>query len=181
MTSAVQTKKYLIVFDFDNTIISKNTDGEIVKAQSLLGQCIAAKNFYTNAVGWATSMSYTLKDLYVNSIYRKEIEDIILRISLIEGMKDVFDILRAKTENHQIVLLSHSNKYFIELLLTKFDLKDSFDIIYTYDSEWIENGEQLIVHAYDIPDTCCDLCPIDFCKGKSARHEITTNNIYGEE
>ena len=37
------TKETLFVFDFDNTIIDKNTDAEIIKAQKLFGQCLSGK------------------------------------------------------------------------------------------------------------------------------------------
>ena len=39
------TKETLLIFDFDNTLIDKNTDAEIIKAQKLLGQCLTGKRY----------------------------------------------------------------------------------------------------------------------------------------
>ena len=40
------TKDALLIFDFDNTLIDKNTDAEIINAQKLLGQCLSGKRYH---------------------------------------------------------------------------------------------------------------------------------------
>jgi len=160
-------KKTLIIFDFDNTVIDKNTDGEIIRAQSLLGQCISAKNYFKNDVGWAESMSYTLKELHLNNINKQEIDKIILDIPLTPGFDEVFDTLRKHKERFDCIMLSHSNTYFIDLLVKKYNLGNCFDSIHTYECEWQGKDESgpLYVKPYDTLSVDCDICPPDFCKG----------------
>lgn len=156
----------LLIFDFDNTIIDKNTDAEIVKAQSIWGQCVAAKNFFTNAVGWAESMSYTLRDLHESNFSRKKIDQVILGIPLTDGMQNVFDVLNSNKNAHDIIMLSHANSYFINLLSRKYNFGLCFDEIFTYESEWKGFEGPLVVKAHDEVEVNCSICPSDFCKGK---------------
>lgn len=156
-------QKYLVIFDFDNTLISKNTDQEIIRTQSLVGKCVSAKNWFTNTVGWAESMSFTLKELHENNFSKQDIDNIIKTIPLLDGMLNAINVLKDKKDNVELVMVSHSNSYFIDILLREFNMGSLFDIIYTYQSEWI--NEQLFIKPYDVPHTMCELCPIDFCKG----------------
>lgn len=158
-------KENLIIFDFDHTIIDKNTDQEIINAQSLLGKCISAKNYFQNNVGWAESMTYTLKDLHGSNVSKEQIDKIILDIPLTYGMNELFNTLRSHKEKHDCIMLSHSNTYFIDLLLKKHGIEDCFDSIHTYHCEWQGEKGPLLVKPYDSLSVYCKICPPDFCKG----------------
>lgn len=103
-------KEILLIFDFDNTIIDKNTDSEIIKAQNLYGKCLSGKRYLKNDLGWAETMSLALADLHQNNISQKDIDKIIEDIPLTPGFEKVFEFLRQNQEKCECIMLSHSNR-----------------------------------------------------------------------
>ncbi|XP_066921505.1 pyridoxal phosphate phosphatase PHOSPHO2-like [Clytia hemisphaerica] len=157
-------KEILLIFDFDNTIIDKNTDSEIIKAQNLYGKCLSGKRYLKNDLGWAETMSLALADLHQNNISQKDIDKIIEDIPLTPGFETVFEFIRQNRERCECIMLSHSNSYFIDLLVKKYSIGDCFDSIHTYEAEWMKDGP-LLVKPYHPFLVNCQICPPDFCKG----------------
>ena len=169
-----QKGNFLFVFDFDLTMINRNTDGEIIKVHNKLKNSLPAKSCIEKNAGWSQTMTYALKELYRNKILKSNIDEIILNIPLTAGFVDVFDVLRKHAGKYDCIILSHSNKYFIDILLEKYGIKDIFNIIYTYDCEWVNSNNQLVVKPFDEPLNSCNICPVDFCKGKCIKAHLNS-------
>ena len=59
-SSSDKGKKYLLVFDFDRTIIDDNTDGVVIQMLERLTGCSHPQ---VEGDGWSTTMSNALKHL----------------------------------------------------------------------------------------------------------------------
>jgi len=171
-------KRYLFVFDFDHTIINENTDGVIIRKLEDITGCEKERS---NDEPWSQVMSSTLHHLAQHHFTRSDIDNVITDIPLTPGFNEVFNLLRkilvrddtsSEDEHHDCFILSHSNDYFIDILLEKYGVKDIFHTVHTYASEWVHNtnmennsADLLCVHPYDDPPNTCTICSNDFCKG----------------
>ena len=163
--STGKSPHFLLVFDFDNTIINGNTDGEIIRAQRLLGKISSGMNYVTDSQGWSFTMSNALKELHENGSTPNEVCKIVTDIPLVDGMKDVFQVLEKFKGKHDIIMLSHSNTVFVDEILKFQMVEHVFDEIHTYKANWSEDG-LLKVDPYT-DEKKCPYCPSDFCKGKN--------------
>lgn len=176
-TMATTEKKLLFIFDFDYTIVNKNTDGEIIELNKQIEDSSndsfeLAESPLPQDAGWSEEMTATLQQLHKKGATKKQIDEVILNIPLTDGFTCVFDMLRKHAGRYNCVMLSHSNCYFIDLLIDKYNLSDVFNSIYTYDCEWVDNNTRLFVKRYDETSFACEICPSDFCKGEFVKRHL---------
>ena len=118
-------------------------------------------------LGWSEVMSAVLKELHEKGKTKEVIRQCILKIDFVEGMKELLDAFVQKSSEDglgiDIIIISHSNSYFIDILLSRENLKSYFKEIHTYPAAW--TGDILKVNKYHDVPCKLGLCPKDFCKG----------------
>jgi len=162
----------LAVFDFDHTLINRNTD---IVARSMIKpfNLIPNRKGRTNWTQYMQQIFNTLKSIKVSG---EQVVDVISSISPIEG---IFKLMRAMHNNKiDIIIVSDSNSLFINNWLERNKLSDTVVCVYTNPSK-IEDG-LIKIHPYTI-QTTCDQCYINMCKGTIVeKHVLGTNKKYNK-
>lgn len=152
----------LVVFDFDNTLVDGNTDSLIL--DMLPGLREAARNYQVDNKGWGEVMNSALETIWQRGLQKKDIDECILSLKLTASVKSMLLNLNENSEQ-DVIIVSHSNDYFIEILLKDAGIKkEEFIGIFTYPAEWKKQGN-LEVKRFHQEIHTCDFCPNDFCKG----------------
>jgi len=169
------SKKILVAFDFDHTVVDGNTD---IKITELCPGGKVPKELKKNykSTGWTPYMGAIFKFLYDNNIREKEMIETIQAIPLTEGMGELMAAL--KDEKYEVIVISDSNSVFIDCSMEKWQLKDVVSAVYTNPAEYDEAG-LLHIKFYHTQDWC-DLSTENLCKGhileehiKNAGHEFS--------
>ena len=151
----------LVIFDFDNTLIDGNTDALILDMLPMLGNI--SMYYEKGGRGWGEVMNSALETIAQSGLGKTDIDECILALKISEPVKCMLSMLMAD-ERTDLIILSHSNEYFIDLLLLEFEIdKSKFNGIFTYPAEW--NDKQLRVKRFYEEKLECRYCPNDFCKG----------------
>ena len=152
----------LVIFDFDNTLIDGNTDALILDMLPMLRNM--SMNYDKEGRGWGEVMNSALEIIAQNGLGKADVDECILALRISEPVKYMLSMLMAD-ERTDLIILSHSNEYFIDLLLLEFGIdKSKFNGIFTYPAEW-NDEEQLRVRRFYEQKLECTYCPNDFCKG----------------
>lgn len=153
---------YLVIFDFDNTLIDGNTDSVILDLVPGLREASAEYKYRDK--GWGEVMNNALNSIWQQRLQRKDIDECILSLKLTEIVKQMILSLSEK-KMIDVIIVSHSNEYFIDTLLKDVGIESSvFKGVFSYPAEWKENGN-LEVKRFHHEIVNCNFCPNDFCKG----------------
>ncbi|CAD8120106.1 unnamed protein product [Paramecium sonneborni] len=153
-------KRFLFIFDFDNTIVNDNTDTYIWKLlpqgqKSLPSQFEKEKH-------WNKFMRKVLQFYYHNDISVQQIKSCLQEMELTQGFGELFDFIRTNKEQIECIIASDSNTYFIDSILDKQGFKDVIDKIYTNPVQIIDDME-ISIFPYHKND-CESTCPRNMCK-----------------
>lgn len=172
-TKSLQTTKRLIAFDFDHTIVNKNTD--IVVRDLIDSSKIpeSTRELYKSN-GWIPYMQEIFKILYKNNIKRNEIEKAVLTIPEVPGMINCIKTLHDH-KNFDIIIISDSNSEFINLWNTKYNITKYFNEIYTNPAKF--NSDNLLLLEPYHTQIDCSISSINLCKGKVLDNYIKEKKI----
>lgn len=151
----------LIAFDFDNTIINKNSD--IVAMELLPKNKIpdSLRKLYKDD-GWTNFMQGIFKLLYENDFKETNIRSVIEDLEPTNGMCNLVKQLSNK-HNYDVIIISDSNSYFIDVWLQKNDLNGNVTKVFTNPAKF--NNGMLEIKMYHLQDTC-KLSTKNLCKGQ---------------
>ena len=152
----------LVIFDFDNTLVDGNTDSLIL--EMLPGLREISRNYQSEGKGWGEVMDAALATIGKRGLKKNEIDECILALNITETVKNML-LKLLEDEQTDVIILSHSNDYFIDILLLDAGISSShFKTISTYPAEWNDEG-YLEVKRFHQEVVDCRYCPNDFCKG----------------
>lgn len=169
-------EKTLVAFDFDHTIIDENSDlyvrklapnGEIPKD---------IKDLYRDT-GWTEYMGSIFQYLYENGITPEDMKAVMMEIKLVDGMKDLFQLLNC--ERFEVIIISDSNSVFIDWILKEFDIQKVCHKVFTNPAHFDEKG-CLKIQYYHYQDWC-QLSTVNLCKGQILESHIGTRKGEGVE
>lgn len=152
--------KYLAVFDYDHTIVDKNTD---LVARDLIDASLipdSVKNLYKSS-GWIPYMQEIFNLLHVNNVSRPEVERAIRDIPETPGMIKCFQQLRQN--RFEVIIISDSNSVFIDTW-NKGRITDCLSEIFTNPARFDTDGK-LCISGY-MHQTECSLSSENLCKGQ---------------
>ncbi|KAJ8935982.1 hypothetical protein NQ318_000852 [Aromia moschata] len=154
-------RKKLAVFDFDHTVIDDNSDTAIVK---LIDHKKIPKEIKMlhRSDGWTAFMQGIFEILHENDINEESIRDLIISLPPIEGMVELIYEMTEKL-NFDVIVISDSNSYFIDLWLEAHNLKERVLKVFTNPAHF-EDG-LLKIHMYHLQDSC-KLSTKNLCKGQ---------------
>ncbi|KAM3138009.1 hypothetical protein pb186bvf_009904 [Paramecium bursaria] len=168
----MQTKKrFLFLFDFDNTIVDQNTDTYIWK---LLPE---GENSLPNYImedirnkvwirTWNKFMRKVLQHYYHINISPDQIKQCLQEMHLSPGFQNLFQYISLNQEIIESSIVSDSNTFFIGSILEKQNLTQLFTKVLTNPVHVIDNVE-LDIRPFHKNNCQSESCPYNQCKQKA--------------
>ncbi|XP_032891269.1 phosphoethanolamine/phosphocholine phosphatase [Amblyraja radiata] len=152
--------KFLIVFDFDETIIQHNSDCVILKCnpdQSLPEELLRPQDEEC----WSEYMGKVFQYLGETGVKEETMRKVLAETPLTKEMLTLFQFLRKSPDLFECVIISDANTFFINSILQANDLSTAFQKIYTNPS-CFDNKNTFTISPYH--SHVCEQCPINMCK-----------------
>ena len=169
-------KKYLIAFDFDETVIAANSDLYICRLAPQGEIPTHIKALYSKH-GWTHYMSAIFTYLHENGTVPDDMLRCMREIEFINGMKGLFHFL--SDNNFDIIIISDSNSVFIDCILTSAGVAPLVQRVYTNPAKFDEKG-QLHLECYHLQDWC-NLSTVNLCKGHILKTHVEQQGKIGVE
>lgn len=165
----------LVAIDFDHTICDDNTD--VVVQKLLTDETISndVQNLWKSS-GWLAYMGKIFELLHENSVNAGQIEDAIVSIPAVVGMKELLISLHAN--GHEIIIISDSNSVFIDYWLRSRQLERVVSQVFTNPARF-DNDGRLRVEAYHTQHAC-QMSAVNLCKGQILMDYIQDKHKRGE-
>ncbi|XP_010583784.1 PREDICTED: phosphoethanolamine/phosphocholine phosphatase isoform X2 [Haliaeetus leucocephalus] len=154
--------KYLLVFDFDETIINENSDDSIIRAAP--GQALPEHIRQTFREGFYNEyMQRVLAYMGDQGVKMGDFKTVYENIPLSPGMPELFQFLSKNHELFEIILISDANMFGIECSLRAAGFYSLFRKIFSNPSGFDKRGYFTLgpYHSHK----CLD-CPANMCKRK---------------
>ena len=152
--------KTLVAFDFDNTLITENSD-LYVRKLAPNGEIPDEITQLYSIHGWTKYMGAIFELLHRNSVTAADIQQCMEEIELVEGMPELLAYL--VKNNSDTIIISDANSVFIEMIMNAAGLANTVSKVYTNPAEFDSRG-CLTVRYYHSQDWC-DLSTVNLCKG----------------
>ncbi|NXP50342.1 PHOP1 phosphatase, partial [Heliornis fulica] len=174
--------KYLLVFDFDETIINENSDDSILRAAP--GQVLPEHIRETFREGFYNEyMQRVLAYMGDQGVKMGDFKTVYENIPLSPGMPDLFQFLSKNHELFEIILISDANMFGIESNLRAAGFYSLFRKVFSNPSGFDKKGYFTLgpYHSHK----CLD-CPANMCKRKilteylaeRAREEVEFERVF---
>jgi 2,3-diketo-5-methylthio-1-phosphopentane phosphatase len=155
-----EKKKMLMIFDLDHTILSQNSDTEILHLLSEKSKQ-EIKQIMRQSDNWALTMQEVYNRLKKEQVSIEKIKDVIQNIPFNPGFSEIFEFLKNNQDKFDTLIVSGANTLFIKWILEKHKLEELFPKYY---SMLAEPNEDLLIkitqnHVHD-----CESCDKSQCK-----------------
>lgn len=152
--------RFLVVFDFDETLVNESSDDAVVRTApgQVLPDWLKAsyrEGQYNEQM--QRVMAYLAQQGVAESAIRTEIQ----RIPETPGLSALLDFLRAHVEDFECVVMSDANSYFIETWLQHAGARPLFSEIFTNPAHFDPSGRLVLMPHHD---HSCPYCPDNMCK-----------------
>ncbi|KAL1815616.1 hypothetical protein ACET3Z_018190 [Daucus carota] len=150
----------VIIFDFDRTIISDDSDRWVIVQMGLTNLF----NHLRLTLPWNQLMNRMLEELHSNG---KTVEDIVQCLKQVPVHPRIVAAIRSvHALGCDMKVLSDANQFYIETILKHHGVLDLFSEIITNPTFVDENGRLGITPYNDSSNPhSCNLCPPNLCKG----------------
>ncbi|KAM7029852.1 phosphoethanolamine/phosphocholine phosphatase [Acridotheres tristis] len=151
--------RFLLVFDFDETIVDENSDDSVVRGRALpepLRQSPAGGSYNEH-------MQRVLGYLGEQGVRPADFRAVYENIPLSPGMAELFQFLSKHQELLELVLISDANTFGIEAKLRAAGVRSLFRKIFSNPAS-IDRRGLLTLGPYH--GHRCPQCPPNMCKGK---------------
>ncbi|KAF6023393.1 hypothetical protein EB796_018310 [Bugula neritina] len=166
-------QKILLAFDFDHTILDGNSDVQVQKLHN--GPLPDAVTKLYSGRDWNHYMAAVFDLLHRQNISAEDIRQNILSLSLVSGMKELFDHLRQ--DMFEVIIISDANYQFIDWHLRENQFDEFIAQIYSNPAKFDENGK-LNLEFYH-RQNWCDLCSKNLCKGSVLEKHVAQRKSSG--
>ena len=169
-----EEEKYLIIFDFDETIVDQ--DSEYEQANMTLSKEEYHKIVEMDKIDYYDTFNYFFKRMKEIGLTLKDINSNLEKLKLSPKMEDLFDYLRKNKSKYEMIILSGDIDYSIKHVLKYHGFLDLFDDFILNKTEiQDENSERLIFVPRDQFPHTCDLCISSQCKGLELKKYLEKN------
>ena len=169
-----EEEKYLIIFDFDETIVDQ--DSEYEQANMTLSKEEYHKIVEMDKIDYYDTFNYFFKRMKEIGLTLKDINSNLEKLQLSSKMKELFDYLRKNKSKYEMIILSGDIDYSIKHVLKYHGFLDLFDDFILNKTEiQDENSERLIFVPRDQFPHTCDLCISSQCKGLELKKYLEKN------
>ncbi|XP_052129118.1 pyridoxal phosphate phosphatase PHOSPHO2 [Frankliniella occidentalis] len=152
------SKKLLVAFDFDHTIINGNSD-------TIVREMLHAKPPELKpSDSWTEYMQTIFNLLHKQGIKESTYLDVITKIPATSGMIDFLSFLNQP--EIEVIIISDSNSIFIKMWLeATFEEESIVSHVYTNEAYFDSSDMLNIAMHHDPPQDWCEMCPKNLCKG----------------
>ncbi|XP_022061813.1 probable phosphatase phospho1 [Acanthochromis polyacanthus] len=158
--AAPQEQRFLVLFDFDETIISESSDDAVVRA--LPGQKLPdwLRNSYREG-HYNEHMQKVLAYMAEQGVSKDSIHSAVVKIPPTPGLLNLFQFLQSHQQDFELAVVSDANMYFIETWLEHAGFRHLFRKIFTNPGSFDATGRLVLLpfHSHS-----CSHCPDNMCK-----------------
>ena len=160
----MSSKKILLIFDFDETIVDQDSIYE--QARMTLSEENYKKIIELDEFDYYDAFNYFFKKEKEEGLTLKDINSNLEKLSLSPKIPELFDFIRKTKSKYDLLLLSGDIDYVIKYVLQHHNFLDLFSyIICNKALLQDENKERSIYVPRDQFPHNCDLCISSQCKG----------------
>lgn len=154
--------KFLLVFDFDHTIIDENSDTWIVRCAPDKKLPNGLQSSYRPG-HWTEYMGRVFVYLGDSGVQEDDMKRTMTAIPFTAGMVDLLGFIGKNKEFFDCIIVSDSNTVFIDWILKAADFQEVFDEVFTNPAAFSSSGYLTVqnFHAHQ-----CPKCPKNLCKRK---------------
>lgn len=161
-------KRFLIFFDFDETIVDETSDDMVVQAAP--GQHLPSWLKDTYQPGrYNEYMQRVLAYLAEHGVTESDIRNVMEKLPASPGMLTLFQFLRTR-QDFEVVLVSDANTFFIESWLRRNGVRQIFHRIFTNPATFNKDG-RLVMRPFHSHE--CLRCPDNMCKQAVVRDYVS--------
>ncbi|XP_034426578.1 probable phosphatase phospho1 isoform X3 [Hippoglossus hippoglossus] len=158
--AAPQEQRFLVLFDFDETIINVSSDDAVVCA--LPGQRLPdwLKNCFREG-HYNEHMQKVLAYMAEQGVSEDGIRSMLEKIPPAPGLLNLFQYLQSNQQDFELLVVSDANMYFIETWLEHAGVRPLFRKIFTNPASFDATGQLVLLpfHSHS-----CSRCPDNMCK-----------------
>ncbi|KAL7372012.1 hypothetical protein ABVT39_008443 [Epinephelus coioides] len=158
--AAPQQERFLVLFDFDETIIDESSDDAVLRA--LPGQRLPdwLRNSYREG-HYNEHMQKVLVYMAEQGVSKDSIQSAVENIPPTPGLLRLFQYLQSHQQDFELAVVSDANMFFIETWLERAGVRQLFRKIFTNPASFDAIGrlELLPFHSHS-----CSSCPDNMCK-----------------
>uniref|UniRef100_A0A8D3BD35 Phosphatase phospho1 n=1 Tax=Scophthalmus maximus TaxID=52904 RepID=A0A8D3BD35_SCOMX len=158
--AAPQEPRFLVLFDFDETIVNENSDDAVLCA--LPGQQLPDRLKSSFREGhYNEHMQRILAFMAEQGVPQDSIHSVLERIPPTPGLLNLLQYLQSHREDFELVVVSDANMYFIETWLERAGVRQLFRKIFTNPASFDASGRLVLLpfHSHS-----CSRCPDNMCK-----------------
>lgn len=163
-------KRFLIFFDFDETIVDETSDDMVVQAAP--GQVLPGWLKDTYQPGqYNQYMQRVLAYLAEQGVTESQIRAVMEKLPATPGMLTLLQFLRTRPpHDFEVVLLSDANTFFVEAWLRRAGARPLFHRIFANPANFNKDGRLVLrpFHSHD-----CPRCPENMCKRAVVREYVS--------
>ncbi|KAM3624892.1 uncharacterized protein V6R79_003533 [Siganus canaliculatus] len=152
--------KFLMVFDFDHTVVDDNSDTWVIKC--LPSQTIpdSLKSSYKKG-HWTEFMGRLMNYIGDQEVSPDRVRSVMETIPFTDGMTELLTFISERKSNIDCIIISDSNTIFIDWILRSSGLEAAFDKVFTNPATISELGYMKVqcYHSHQ-----CEKCPVNLCK-----------------
>lgn len=152
---------FLVVFDFDHTIIDENSDIHINKLFPSDETRAIAEKTRPQFDCWTDRMQEVFRQLHQFNIKQQDYIENMQQIPLTPGFAHLIQYLYSLPNSH-LIIASDSNLVFIDTILKHYQLDCAFKDIFTNPAYFSQENDCLIIEQYG--QQTCPTCPPNMCK-----------------
>ncbi|KAJ8971103.1 hypothetical protein NQ314_000885 [Rhamnusium bicolor] len=172
--SSFKMSRNLAVFDFDHTIINDNSDTAVMNLVDHSKIPKEVKKLHRSD-GWTAFMQGVFNTLHEHNIKEECIKELITKLPPVEGMPELIKEIN-ELLNFDVIIISDSNSYFIDLWLEANDLTQNILKVFTNPARFVNSLLQ--IQMYHLQDSC-KLSTKNLCKGQIMEDFIRTQKEEG--
>uniref|UniRef100_A0A8C4ZT78 Phosphatase phospho1 n=2 Tax=Gadus TaxID=8048 RepID=A0A8C4ZT78_GADMO len=163
-------KRFLIFFDFDETIVDETSDDMVVQAAPNQVLPDWLKDTYQPG-HYNQYMQRVLAYLAEQGVTESQIRAVMEKLPATPGMLTLLQFLRTRPpQDFEVVLLSDANTFFVEAWLRRTGARPLFHRIFTNPANFNKDG-RLVMRPFHSHD--CQRCPENMCKQAVLREYVT--------
>lgn len=161
--------RFLVLFDFDETIINESSDDAVVRA--LRSQCLPGwlKSSYREG-HYNEFMQKVLAYMAEEGVSQASIQSAVEEIPPSPGLLSLFEFLQSNQKHFELAVVSDANMFFIETWLEHAGVRPLFRKIFTNPASFDATGRLVLLpfHSH-----LCSRCPDNMCKQTILREYLS--------
>lgn len=158
--AAPQDQHFLVLFDFDETIINESSDDAVVRALPSKRLPDWLKNSYREG-HYNEHMQKVLAYMAEQGVSKGSIHSAVEKIPPTPGLLNLLQYLQSHQQDYELVVVSDANMFFIETWLEQAGVRNLFRKIFTNPASFDAKGRLVLLpfHSHS-----CSSCPDNMCK-----------------